>query len=411
MTAAGEVPPPPLSGVRVLDLSRVLAGPFAAQILAAFGADVVKVEPPGDPDTTRSIGREVAPSISAYFLAANASKRAVAIDLKVKDGRAVLLDLVRVSDVLLENFRPGVMERLGLAPETLRAANPRLVTASITSFGEESPRRALPAFDLVVQATAGAMAATGEPGRPPVRLGFAMGDLAGGLYAALGVLAALLRREAAGGRGAEVRVSLEESLASLAAYLAQYALCGEPDAGPVGSGHPSIVPYGAFKTADGHVALGVIGEKFWTLFCRAAGLDGIARDPRFAENAGRVARRAELEAILSAALARRTTADWIARFRAEGVPAGEIRTIADVVRDPEARASGFVGTIADPRAAGGAVDVLRSPVRVDGRRSEPFPAPAFAEHTREVLRDVLGYSDERLAALAASGAVFVPKRS
>jgi crotonobetainyl-CoA:carnitine CoA-transferase CaiB-like acyl-CoA transferase len=404
---AGPPPPPlPLAGVRVVDLTRVLAGPFASSILSSLGAEVIKVEPPGEPDTTREIGKVLAPGISAYFLSTNSGKKAISVDLKSPRGRAVLLDLVRVSDVLLENFRPGVMERLSLSPTELRAANEGLVTASVTSFGETGPRSAWPAFDLVIQAASGAMAATGEPGRPPVRFGFAMGDLAGGLFAAIGVLAALLRRERGEGRGLAVSVSLEESLTSLSAYLAQYALVGEPDPGPVGSGHPSIVPYGAYRTADGWLVVGVIGEKFWRLFCRAAGLESLAADPRFALNRDRLRNRAELEPLIATVFAARGTDEWLRRLRAEGVPAGPVRSIGEALADPAARASGFVGVIADPRLPGGSVEVLRSPVRFDGgRASEPSPAPAFGEHTKEVLRSILGYSEEEIAELLASGVV------
>lgn len=403
--SAARPAPAPLAGIRVIDLTRVLAGPYAASILASLGADVIKVEPPDEPDTTRAIGKELAHGISAYFLSTNASKRAIALDLKTAAGRKVLLDLVRVSDVLLENFRPGVMERLGLSADTLRAANEGLVTASVTSFGESGPRAAWPAFDLVIQAAAGAMAATGEPGRPPVRFGFAMGDLAGGLFAAIGVLAALLRRERGEGRGGAVRVSLEESLTALSAYLAQYALAGEKDPGPVGSGHPSIVPYGAFETADGWIVLGVIGEKFWRLFCRAADLEPLADDPRFALNRDRVAHRAELERTLAEAFRRRGTEDWLARLRAEGVPAARVRSVAAALADPAVRASGFVGRIDDPRLPGGSVEALKSPIRIDGRRAEPRPAPGFAEHTRDVLRSLLGYSEAEVEELLRSGAV------
>ena len=404
MTPGGE-DPGPLAGVRVVDLTRVLAGPWAAAVLASLGADVIKVEPPDDPDTTRAIGKPLAPTVSAYFLSTNARKRAISVDLKSPRGRRVLLDLVRVSDVLLENFRPGVMDRLGLSADALREANAGLVTASITSFGETGPRASWPAFDLVVQATAGAMASTGEKGRPPVRFGFAMGDLAGGLYAAIGVLAALLRRERTEERGAVVRVSLEEALASLSAYLAQYALVGEEDPGPVGSGHPSIVPYGAFRARDGWVVVGVIGEKFWGLFCRAAGLDALERDARFATNRDRVANRAACEAAIERTIAERGTAEWVERFRAAGVPAAPVRSIQEALADPELRASGFVGEAIDPRMAGGFVEVLRSPIRIGDWRSRPGTAPGFGEHTREVLVSVIGYSAEEAEELVASGVV------
>src|SRR5262249_38598593 len=215
--------------------------------------------------------------------------------------------------------RAGVMERLGIDAATLRAVNPRLVTSSITSFGETGPGRDRPAFDLIIQATSGAMAVTGEPGRPPARFGFAMGDLAGGLYAAIGVLAALLGRErGAAGRG--VRIFLEEALTALSTYLAQFGFAGEPDPPPLGSAHPAIVPYGAFESADGWLTIGVIGEKFWPALCRALGDGELARDARFADNRRRVENRAVLEPLLARRFRELPTAEWIDRLRVEEVP-------------------------------------------------------------------------------------------
>ena len=279
-----------LDGVRVLDLSRMLAGPYGSMLLADLGAEVIKIEDPEGGDPMRVMGppflgpeRE-----SAYFLAINRNKKSVAINLERPEGQAILHDLCGVADVVWENFRPGVMARLGCAPETLRRLNPRLIVCSISAFGQEGPYREWPAFDLALQAMGGGMSLTGEAGRPPARMGLPMGDLAGGMFGALAVASALFRR-AQTGEGAHFDLSLLDGQVSLLTYVAQYFWADGQVPGRVGSGHASVVPYQAFPTKDGHVVVAVFAEKFWAGFCRAIERPDLAADPRFDSNPNRVA--------------------------------------------------------------------------------------------------------------------------
>ncbi|HLE44854.1 MAG TPA: CoA transferase, partial [Methylomirabilota bacterium] len=284
-------------GVRVLDLSRMLAGPYGAMLLADLGAEVVKIEEPGGGDPMRAMGPPFLDGESAYFLSINRNKKSVALDLDRPEGRAVFLDLCRVADVVWENFRPGVMARLGCDPATLRALNPRLVVCSISAFGQEGPYRDWPAFDLALQAMGGAMSITGEEGRPPVRMGLPMGDLAGGMFGALAVAGALFRR-AQTGEGTAIDLSLLDCQVSLLTYVAQYYWADGRVPGRVGSGHASVVPYQAFATRDSFLVVAVFAEKFWSGFCRALDRPDLIADPRFDSNGKRVERRRELVALL-----------------------------------------------------------------------------------------------------------------
>lgn len=392
-----------LAGIRVLDLSRMLAGPYGSMLLADLGAEVIKIEDPRGGDPMRTMGPPFLDGESAYFLAVNRNKQSVALDLEAPEGRAVFHDLCRVADVVWENFRPGVLARLGCAPETLRALNPRLVVCSISAYGQEGPYRDWPAFDLALQAMGGAMSLTGEEGRPPVRMGLPMGDLAGGLFGALAVVAALLRR-AATGEGALIDLSLLDCQVSLLTYVAQYYWADGQVPGRVGSGHASVVPYQAFRTRDGYLVVAVFAEKFWAGFCRAIERPDLVADPRFATNPQRVAHRAELVPQLEALFSARTTAEWLARLQGEGVPATPIQTVDQVLADPQVLLRGMVVELDHPKL--GPIKTLGTPLRVAGAPPfRPAPPPALGEHTDRVLGELLGYSPERLAALRARGVV------
>jgi formyl-CoA transferase/CoA:oxalate CoA-transferase len=388
-----------LGGVRVLDLSRMLAGPYGSMLLADLGAEVIKVEEPRGGDPMRAMGppflgpdRE-----SAYFLSINRNKKSVALDLEATDGREVFHDLCRVSDVVWENFRPGVMARLGCAPETLRQLNPRLVVCSISAFGQDGPYREWPAFDLALQAMGGAMSLTGEAGRPPARMGLPMGDLAGGMFGALAVASALFRR-AQTGEGAHFDLSLLDCQVSLLTYVAQYYWADGRVPGRVGSGHASVVPYQAFSTRDGHVVVAVFAEKFWAGFCRAIERPELAVDPRFDSNPKRVERRAELVPVLETLFPARTTAEWLARLQGAGVPAAPIHTVDQVVSDPQVLLRGMVVDLDHPTL--GPLHTLGAPVRAAGAPDfHPLPPPALGEHTEAILRGLLGYPVERIDAL------------
>ena len=398
-----------LAGVRVLDLSRMLAGPYGSMLLADLGAEVIKIEDPqgGDPMRVMGppfLGAAAGPDReSAYFLSINRNKRSVGLDLERPEGQAVFHDLCRVADVVWENFRPGVMARLGCAADTLRGLNPRLIVCSISAFGQDGPYREWPAFDLALQALGGGMSLTGEAGRPPTRMGLPMGDLAGGMFGALAVASALYRR-AQTGEGAHFDLSLLDCQVSLLTYVAQYFWTDGRVPGRVGSGHASVVPYQAFPTRDGHLVVAVFAEKFWAGFCRAIDRPDLAADARFDSNLKRVERRAELVPVLEAVFPARPTAEWLARMHQEGVPAAPINTVDRVVSDPQVRHRGMVVDVEQPRL--GTLPTLGTPIRASGAAPfRPAPSPGLGQHTEAVLRDLLGYPAERIDALRRRGVI------
>ncbi|MBI3098375.1 MAG: CoA transferase [Planctomycetes bacterium] len=392
---------PVLTGVRVLDLSRMLAGPYGTLLLADLGADVIKIEDPEGGDPTRLIGPPFAGGESAYFLGINRNKRSLALDLTKPEGRAAFHDLVRKSDVVFDNFRPGILEKLGADDATLRPLNPRIITCSVTAFGEEGPYRDVPAFDLVLQAMGGGMSVTGEPGRPPVRMGFPIGDLAGGMFGAYAVAAALYRREKTG-TGEHLDLALLDCQVALLTYLAQYHLLDGRVPGPQGSAHESVVPYQAFQTADGWIVVGIFVEKFWASFCGAMDLPELACDPRYDTNLKRAAARTELLPILERRFLERPSDALIRRLWEAGVPSGPINSVDRAVRDPQVTHRGMVVTTEHPKA--GRVDSVGSPVRFPEAGSSPSrPAPLLGEQTEAILREVCGYETGRIAELRRSG--------
>ena len=402
-----------LGHVRVLDLSRVLAGPWATQALADLGAEVIKVERPGAGDETRGWGppwlaaREGEPRTAAYFAAANRGKRSITVDLSRPEGQAVVRRLAARSDVLVENFKVGTLARLGLDPGELARENPRLVTCSITGFGQDGPYRDRPGYDFLLQAMGGLMSVTGAPdgapGGGPMKVGVALTDLLTGMYAATAILAALAHRDRTG-QGQHVDLSLlDVQVASLANQAQSYLVTGEPPP-RLGNAHPSIVPYQAFATADGHLVLAVGNDAQFARFCEVAGRPELARDPRFATNAARVVARAGLVAILAPLLASRRTGEWVAALEAADVPCGPINDLAQVFADPQVRHRGLRVEI--PRAGGEAVPVVRSPMRLSGTPvTHDVPPPALGEHTREVLVGLLGMTAAEVDALRDRGVI------
>ena len=392
------------AGVRVLDLSRMLAGPYGSMLMADLGAEVIKVEEPDGGDPMRVMGPPFLPGgESAYFLSINRNKKSVALDLTRDAGREAFLDLARVADVVWDNFRPGLMARLGADHETLRRANPRLVCCSISAFGQDGPYRDRPAFDLALQAVGGAMSLTGEEGRAPARMGLPMGDLAGGMFGALAVAGALFRRERTG-QGAVVDLSLLDCQVSLLTYLAQYFWADGKVPGRMGSGHASVVPYQALPAKDGFLVVAVFAEKFWAGFCRAIGRPDLEADPRFEDNARRVEHKAALVPLLEALFPARTVAEWLEALRGEGVPAAPINSIDQVLADPQVQHRQMVVETVHP--ALGPLPTIGTPIKLDGVLGlEARPAPALGEHTDEVLTGWAGYSRERLAGLRRHGAI------
>jgi crotonobetainyl-CoA:carnitine CoA-transferase CaiB-like acyl-CoA transferase len=389
-------------GVRVLDLSRMLAGPYGSMLLADMGAEVVKVEEPAGGDPMRVMGPPFLPGgESAYFLSINRNKKSVALDLTTAGGRDVFLELAARADVVWENFRPGVLERLGLGYATLTAANPGLILCSISAYGQDGPYRDWPAFDLALQAMGGAMSLTGEDGGRPVRMGLPMGDLAGGMFGAFAVAGALFRR-ARTGQGAHVDLALLDCQVSLLTYIAQYFWADGRVPGRMGSGHASVVPYQALATRDGHLIVAVFAEKFWGGFCRALEHVEWIDDARFATNGQRLVHRDVLMPLVEAVVRERGTEDWLARLHAAGVPAAPILTVDRVLADPQVRHRRMVIEVQHP--GHGPLPTLGMPIKLDGM-TEPSAraAPRLGEHTDVVLGSWLGYPAARLDALRREG--------
>ncbi|HVZ45648.1 MAG TPA: CoA transferase [Ramlibacter sp.] len=391
----------PLSGVRVLDLTRALAGPFCTMILGDLGADVVKVEPSGG-DMIREWG-PFDRGTSAYFLSANRNKRGVAVNFRDARGLELLRGLARDCDVVVENFRPGAMEAMGLGYEALAAANPRLIYASVTGFGSTGPAGERPGFDQIAQGYSGLMSVTGSPETGPVRVGVAIGDQAAGMWCAIGVLAALAER-GSGGRGRRVETSLLAGLVALMSVQAQrYLSLGEVP-GLAGNTHPVISPYGAFETADGLLNIAPATSQMWKRVCAVLDLQHIADDPRYATNAQRIERRQELKSAIEARLKQRTRAEWTELLLAADVPAGPINNLADVFADGQVIHSRLVEEV--EHAELGTLRQVGSPITLDGRTGESIRSapPVLGEHTYEVLQD-FGYARGDLDRLAREGVI------
>jgi formyl-CoA transferase len=385
-----------LDGLRVLDQTQVMAGPFCTMLLADMGADVVKIEPPDGEHTRRE--RELAPGVSASFLAVNRNKRALTLDLKQPDGVEVLRRLARTADVLVENYRPGVATRLGVDYERLAAVNPRLIYCSISGFGRTGPYAARGGFDLIAQGMSGIMSATGSDGGPPVKVGVPITDLGAGLFAVVGILAALRARHRTG-RGQLVDTSLFEAGVALSQWEAtQYWYTGEVPRG-LGTAHRLNAPYQAFQASDGHVTVGAANENLWPRFARLLGLDHLIDDPRFRSVADRVRHRAELEPLIERVTSTQPRAHWLRECEAAGIPAGPISTVPEALADPHARARGMVQEL--PHGELGTVKTLGNPVKMSSTPPRlRTAAPALGADTGAILRE-LGYADAEIEALRA----------
>jgi crotonobetainyl-CoA:carnitine CoA-transferase CaiB-like acyl-CoA transferase len=391
MTQAG-----PLAGVRVADTTHMLAGPYATWIMGALGAEVIKVEVPGRGDFTR----RVAPFLgddSIYFLSVNRNKRSITLNLKHAEGREAFLRLVERCDVVVENNRPGVMERLGLGYAAVAQRNSRIVYASVSGFGQSGPYSARPAFDAVVQAMAGTMSITGEEGRGPVRVGASIGDMSAGLFAIVGILSALQERQRTG-RGAYVDVAmLDAQLALLENAVARYLNAGELPR-RLGSRHPLIAPFQAFPTADDPIVVCVDTEAQWERLCAVLRRTDLVGHPAFTDGNARVRNHAQLEPLLIECFRKRGRAEWLALLEQAEVPAGPINSIAEVVADPQVTARGMISAAGEGR-------FVAQPIRMPGRDFAPErPAPALGADTDQVLRE-LGYDSEAIAHLRAAGAL------
>jgi crotonobetainyl-CoA:carnitine CoA-transferase CaiB-like acyl-CoA transferase len=403
-----------LSHLRVLDLSRVLAGPWCGQLFADLGADVVKVERPGAGDDTRTWGPPWMPGPAgassgeaAYFMAANRNKRSITVDVSKPEGQAIVRGLAAESDVLLENYKVGGLRQYGLDYHGLSAVNPRLVYCSITGFGQTGPYAPRAGYDFIIQGMGGLMSITGErdalPGGGPQKVGVAVTDLMTGMYAAVAVLAAIAEREQSG-KGQHVDMALLDTQVAMTANMAMnYLATGKPP-GRAGNAHPNIVPYQTFEAADGHVIVAVGNDGQFRKLCQVAGCEALADDPRFATNPARVKHREALIPLLAERIQQQPARHWADALEAAGVPCGPINDIGQAFADPQVQARGMRVDLPHPTA--GTVPLVASPMRLSRTPPQYLRAPpTLGQHTDEVLAERLGYDAARIAALRAAGVI------
>lgn len=392
----------PLSGVRVIESGSYITGPYASMLLADLGAEVIKIEAPeGD------LGRipSVAPhrGVSTLFLTFNRNKKSVVLNLKTDAGRALFYELVKVSDVVIDNFRAGVLERLKVDYPTLSAINPRIIQCSVTGFGLEGAYKDYPALDIIIQAISGHMAFTGEPGRPPARVGIPLADLSGGIFSCKGILAALFERERTG-KGCRVETSMFDGMLNLLSYIGTlYLTAGELPA-PQGSAHEFTVPWQAFEARDGYIVIATRQENFWRKLTAVLGEPGLAEDPRFATNPKRLEYRRALVPMMEKILRTRTVADWLEKLRAAEVPAAPVNNLDRAFAEPPVAERGMIVEYDHPEV--GKVRLPGNPIKFAGAPATPSePAPQLGQHTDAVLTGLLGLAQDRIEELRRQGAI------
>ncbi|RLF93770.1 CoA transferase [Thermococci archaeon] len=390
-----------LEGIKVLDLSRALAGPYCTMLLGDMGADVIKIERPGKGDDSRAWGPPFIEGESAYFLSINRNKKSITLNLKSEKGKEILFKLIKISDVLIETNRPGVMEKLGLSFEEVKKVNPKIVYCSISGFGQTGPYKLRPGFDQVIQGMGGLMSITGEENRPPIKVGVAITDVGAGMYAAIGILAALLRRDKTG-KGEYIDVSMLDGTISWLTYQSgRYFASGEVPK-PMGSGHPLIVPYQAFKTKDIYINIAVGNDSLWRKFCETIGLN-IADDPKFSTNAKRVENKEELIKILNEILSKKTGKEWLEILNKAGIPCGPIYKLNDIFSDPHVLSRGMVSEIEHPKA--GKIKLTGVPIKFKNSPGKiRLHPPLLGENNFEILEEI-GYKKEEIEKFREEGVI------
>jgi len=394
--------PGPLQGVRVLDMTWALAGPFCSMILADLGAEVIKVENPDGGDPSRK-NFPFIKEVSSYFLSVNRGKKSVTVNLQHPRGKEIIRGLVKKSDILVENFRPGVMDRLGLGYKALREVNPGIIYASCSGFGQTSPYANRPAYDVIVQGMGGTLSITGEAGGGPVRVGFSIGDIGGGVFTALGILSALHEREK-GGEGQMVDVSmLDGQIAFLENAFARYFATGEvPER--IGTRHPVLTPFQAYPTRDGYLVVAAARDPFWQKFCKVIQREDLVTDPRFKGNQIRTKNHRELEKEVAQALRSKSTAEWVELMIREDIPCGPVNSVPQLAEDPHTMAREMIAEVKHSKA--GNLKVVNSPIKFSRTPVKLEKAnPELGENTEEILTGLLGYSREDIASLREEKAI------
>ena len=393
----------PLEGIRILDLTRVLSGPYCTMLLGDLGAEVIKVERPGEGDDTRSFAPPFQGDQAAYFLSINRNKKSITLDMKSEQGKEILWRLLDLSDVLVENFRPGAMERLGFGYEAVSDRHPTIIYCSISGFGDSGPQKDRPGYDVIVQGEAGIMDLTGPRDGPPHKVGTSIADLVSGLTAVQGILAALYTAKI-DGRGQRVLVSMYEAVAALLTFNASIYFATGNTPKRRGNEHATIVPYETFEASDGWINLGVANDDIWRRFCAAVGTAELATDRRFANAPDRVRNRDALVPLIKTVIKQRSRDEWLKLLDDSGVPCGAIRTVAEVCDSEVLRARGMIAEM--PHASAGNVKGIKSAIHLSETVLDTYTAPPkLGEHTNEVLTRLLGYSSDKVNALRREGVV------
>ncbi len=390
----------PLKGIRVIDLSRHLAGPYCSMLLADMGAEVIKVEQPGKGDETRTYGPPFIEGESVYFLSVNRNKKSITVNFQKDEGKDIIHRLIKKSDVSIENFRPGTLDKHGLGYNNAARINPKIIYASISGFGQTGPEKRRPGYDLSIQGMGGIMSLTGDPSGPPNKVGTSIADILAGIYTCQGILLALIARSKTG-KGQLVDISLLDCQVSLLTYQAGIYFATGSVPRRIGNQHPTICPYETFKASDGYINIAVGNNKLWHKFCDLLGLDETENDPKFSSNPKRVENRDELFTIIEKIISAKKSTEWLKLFDEEEIPAGPILTVDKTVNHPQVQAREMVVDITHPKA--GQIKLTGIPVKLsDTPGSIENPPPLLGQHTDEILLDVLGYSKDEITELRKS---------